>query len=164
MSAMHIQDYKGKHTYKTLGLRRGKAVLRQRTVSRKRLKVFLWIGLIALMVFLNYLVFVRLGPLGKKEITIGPILREDRKPDTFEDWFDKGYKKQQQGDLAGAAEAYTRAILLKPEEIKYVRNNRVRGQGKGSSSFGTAFSTKSVKSLICSYGASFSSIFCACAL
>lgn len=53
MGAMHIQDYKEKHTYKTLGLRRGKAVLKQRTVSRKRLKVFLWIGLIALMVFLT---------------------------------------------------------------------------------------------------------------
>jgi tetratricopeptide (TPR) repeat protein len=118
MSIMPIQDYKGRHTNKTLGLKRGKAVLKQRTVSRKRLKVFLWIGLIALMVFLNYLVFVRLGPLGKKEITIGPIFRENTKPDTFEDWFDKGYKKYQEGDLAGAAEAYTRAIMLKPEETR----------------------------------------------
>jgi tetratricopeptide (TPR) repeat protein len=113
---MHIQDYKGKHTYKTLGLKRGKAVLKKRTVSRKRIKVFVWIGLLTLVVFLNYLVFVRLGPLGKQEITIGPILEENTKPDTFEDWFDNGYQKYQEGDLAGAAEAYTKAIMLKPEE------------------------------------------------
>ena len=115
---MHIQDYKGKHTHKTLGLKKGKAVTKQRTLSRKRIKVLLWIGLVALVVFLNYLVFVRLGPLGKKEITVGPVLKENTGADTYEQWFDKGYKKYLEGDLIGAADAYTQAIMQQPNDVR----------------------------------------------
>ena len=115
---MHIQDYKGKDTHKTLGLKKGKAVTKKRAFSRKRIKVFGWIGLVVLVVFLNYLVFIRLGPLGKKEITVGPIPNENTGADTSEQWFDKGYKKYQEGDLLGAADAYTQAIMQRPDDVK----------------------------------------------
>lgn len=122
---MLIKDYKGKDTHRTLGLQRGKAAIKRETSSVKPARVFMWIGLCALVVFVNYLFLVRLGPLGKKEITIGPILRENAKPDTFEDWFDKGYKKYQEGDPVGAAEAYTKAIMLKPEETRSYFNRGI---------------------------------------
>jgi tetratricopeptide (TPR) repeat protein len=116
--AMHIQDYKGKDTYKTLGLKKGTAVTKQRSLSRKRIKVFLWIGLVVFVVFLNYLVFVRLGPLGKKEITPVPVVKENTGVHTYEHWFDRGYTKYQEGDLSGAEEAYTQAIRQKPDDVK----------------------------------------------
>jgi len=115
---MQIQDYKGKHTYKTLGLKKGKAVTKQWVLSRKRIKVFMWIGLVALVVFLNYLVFVRLGPLGKKDITAGPVLKEKTGANTYDQWFDTGYKRYQQGDLRGAAEAYTQAVMQQSDDVR----------------------------------------------
>ena len=115
---MHIQDYKGKDTQKTLGLKKGKAVTKQTALSRKRIKVFLWIALVALVIFLNYLVFVRLGPLGKKDITAGPVLKEKTGANTYDQWFDTGYKRYQQGDLKGAAEAYTQAVMQQPDDVR----------------------------------------------
>jgi len=115
---MQIQDYKGKDTHKTLGLKKGKAVTKKRAFSRKRIKVLIWIGLVALVVFLNYLVFVRLGPLGKKEITAGQILKENTGAHSFDKWFDEGHKNYQEGNLSGAEDAYTKAIMQQPEEVK----------------------------------------------
>ena len=115
---MQIQDYKGKGTHKTLGLQKGKAVTKKRAFSRKRIKVLVWIGLVALVVFLNYLVFVRLGPLGKKEITAGQILKENTGAHSFDKWFDEGHKNYQEGNLSGAEDAYTKAIMQQPEEVK----------------------------------------------
>jgi len=115
---MQIQDYKGKGTHKTLGLQKGKAVTKKRAFSRKRIKVLVWIGLVALVVFLNYLVFVHLGPLGKKEITAGQILKENTGAHSFDKWFDEGHKNYQEGNLSGAEDAYTKAIMQQPEEVK----------------------------------------------
>jgi tetratricopeptide (TPR) repeat protein len=115
---MHIQDYKGKDTQKTLGLKKGKAVTKQTALSRKRIKVFLWIALVALVIFLNYLVFVRLGPLGKKEIAPEPVAKDHTETDTYEHWFDKGYQNYQEGDLIGAIDAYTEAIMQQPDQVK----------------------------------------------
>jgi tetratricopeptide (TPR) repeat protein len=115
---MLIRDYKGKDTYKTLGLKRGKAAIKHRTSSKKTVKVCVWAGLFALVAIVNYFVFVHLGPFDKTEITIGPILRENRKPLTFEEWFDKGNKLSEDGDLAGAVHAYTKAIALSPENTR----------------------------------------------
>jgi tetratricopeptide (TPR) repeat protein len=115
---MQIQDYKGKDTHRTLGLKKGKAVTKKRPLSKKRIKLLVWIGLVALVVFLNYLVFVRLGPLGKKEITAGPVVKENTGAHTFEQWFDEGHKNYQKGDLSGAENAYTQAIMQRPDEVK----------------------------------------------
>lgn len=114
---MLIRDYKGKDTYKTLGLRRGKAAIKNETSSKKTVKVCVWTGLFALVAVVNYLVFVHLGPFGKTEITIGPVLRENTNTTTFEEWFNKGSRLHKAGDLVGAADAYTKAIALRPEDI-----------------------------------------------
>ena len=115
---MQIQDYKGKDTHRTLGLKKGKAVTKKRTFSRKRIKLLVWIGLVALVLFLNYLVFVHLAPFGKKEITPAPVVKENTGAHTFEQWFDEGYKSYQKGDLSGAEDAYTQAIMQQPDDVK----------------------------------------------
>jgi tetratricopeptide (TPR) repeat protein len=115
---MQIQDYKGRDTHKTLGLKKGKAVTKKRAFSKKRIKLFVWIGLVSLVLFLNYLVFVHLAPFGKKEITAGPVLRENTGAHTFEQWYDEGYKNYQEGDLSRAEDAYTQAIMQQPDDVK----------------------------------------------
>jgi tetratricopeptide (TPR) repeat protein len=115
---MQIQDYKGKDTQRTLGLKKGKAVTRKRAFSKKRIKLFVWIGLVALVVFLNYLVFYYLAPFGKKEITAGPVVKENAEAHTFEHWFNEGHKNYQKGDLSGAEDAYTQAIMQQPDDVK----------------------------------------------
>ena len=115
---MQIQDYKGKDTQRTLGLKKGKAVTKKRTFSRKRIKLLVWIGLVALVLFLNYLVFVHLAPFGKKEITAGPVHKENTGAYTFEQWYDEGYKNYHEGDLSSAEDAYTQAIMQQPDDVR----------------------------------------------
>jgi tetratricopeptide (TPR) repeat protein len=122
---MLIKDYKSKHTYTTLGLKRGKAAIRRETSRITPRRVFVWLGLFALVVFVNYLFFVRLGPINKKEINIDPTQEKHKKSNTFAQWFTAGYKRHQEGDLMGAAEAYTKAIILKPEEPRSYFNRGI---------------------------------------
>jgi len=113
---MPIKDYKGKQTYTTLGLKRGKAAIRREISSITPGRVFVWLGVCALVVFVNYLFFVRLGPISRKEIDASPTQKEHKGSNTFAEWFSTGYKRYQEGDLMGAAEAYTKAVILEPEE------------------------------------------------
>jgi tetratricopeptide (TPR) repeat protein len=114
---MAIRDFKGKNTYRTLGLRRGKAAIKQETSSLTPRRVCMWLGLFALVALVNYFVFVRLGPIGKSQPDLHDSKEGHKRADTFAEFFDTGYKRYQDGDLKGAIEAYTEAIALKPEEI-----------------------------------------------
>jgi len=120
-----IKDYKSKHTYTALGLKRGKAAIRREISPITPRRVFVWLGLFALVVFVNYLFFVRLGPINKKETNIDPTQEKHKKSNTFAQWFITGYKRHQEGDLMGAAEAYTKAIILKPEEPRSYLNRGI---------------------------------------
>jgi tetratricopeptide (TPR) repeat protein len=124
---MAIKDYKAKDAGITLGLNRGKAAIKRETSSKTITpgRVFRWLGLFGLVVLVNYLFFVHLGPLKEKEIKIAPTLTGHKRSNTFEKWFDKGYKRYQEGDLAGAVEAYTEAIILRPEEIRSYFNRGI---------------------------------------
>lgn len=122
---MPLKDYKDKKTYRTLGLKRGKASIKREISSVTPGRIFIWLGLFGLVVFINYIFFVHLEPIKEKEIKIGPTLEEHKSSDTFADWFDKGYKKYQEGDLMGAADAYTKAIILKPEETRSYFNRGI---------------------------------------
>lgn len=115
---MPIKDYKDKDIYRALGLRRGKSAIKREISSITPGRVFLWLGLFAMIVFVNYLFFVHLKPINEKEIKIGPILKEHKSSDISADWFDNGYKKFQEGDFIAAADAYTKAIILKPDETR----------------------------------------------
>jgi tetratricopeptide (TPR) repeat protein len=122
---MPIKDYKGKETYTTLGLKRGKAAIKRGTSPIKPRRVLMWLGLCALVVFVNYVVFVRLNPISKKETNANPTPKQNKDSNTFAEWFDAGYKRYQEGDLMGAAEAYTKAIILKPEEPRSYFNRGI---------------------------------------
>ena len=122
---MLIKDYKGKDTHRTLGLRRGKAAIKREISSITPGRVFLWLGLFAMIVFVNYLFFVHLKPIKEKEIKIEPILKEHKSSDTSIDWFDNGYKKFQEGDFIAAADAYTKAIILKSEKTRSYFNRGI---------------------------------------
>ena len=115
---MLIKDYKGKDIYSALGLRRGKAAIKREISSITPGRVFMWLGLFAMIVFVNYLFFVHLKPINEKEMKIEPILKEHKSSDTSADWFDNGYKKFQEGDFIAAADAYTKAIILEPRETR----------------------------------------------
>jgi tetratricopeptide (TPR) repeat protein len=119
---MAIMDFKGKNTYRTLGLRRGKAAIKREASSLTPKRVCLWLGLFALVVLVNYFVFVRLGPIAKKRPNLYDIKEEHKRADAFAECFDTGCKRYQEGDLKGAIEAYSEAIARKPEEIRsYVK-------------------------------------------
>jgi len=122
---MVIKDFKGKDTYRTLGLRRGKAAIKRETSPFTLKRVYAWTALFALVVLVNYFVFVHLNPIGKKG-SIPPTIKEGHKrADTFAEYFDVGCKRYQEGDLKGAVEAYTEAIALKPEEIRSYFNRGI---------------------------------------
>lgn len=122
---MAIKDFKGKDTIRTLGLRRGKAAIKRETSSLTPKRVCMWLGLFALVALVNYFVFVRLGPIGKKEPMLHDTKEGHKRADTFAEWFDTGCKRYQEGDLKGAIEAYTEAIALKPEEIRSYFNRGI---------------------------------------
>jgi tetratricopeptide (TPR) repeat protein len=115
---MTIKDFKGKDAYRTLGLRRGKAAIKRETSLLTPKRACMWLGLFALVVLVNYFVFVRLEPIGKKEPRLRHIKEGHKRADTFAECFDAGCKRHREGDLKGAIEAYTEAIALKPEEIR----------------------------------------------
>jgi tetratricopeptide (TPR) repeat protein len=118
LNVMVIKDYKSKDTHRNLGLRRGKTAIKKETSSITPVRIGIWAALFALVAFVNYVVFLRLEPINKKGLKIGPAQEERNRADTFAEWFDKGCKKHQEGELRGAVEAYTEAIVLKPEEIR----------------------------------------------
>jgi tetratricopeptide (TPR) repeat protein len=122
---MAIRDFKGKNMYRTLGLRRGKAAIKRETSSLTPKRVCMWLGLFAMVALVNYFVFVRLGPIGKKETNLHDRKEGHKRADTFAECFDTGYKRYQDGDLKGAIEAYTEAIALKPEEIMAYANRGI---------------------------------------
>lgn len=115
---MAIQDFKSKDTYRTLGLRKGKGAFKRETSSPMPKRVFIWLGLFAIVALVNYFVFVHLEPIGQKGPKPRDIFRGHKRADTFAEWFDTGCKRYQVGDLEGAIEAYTEAIALKPGEIR----------------------------------------------
>ena len=125
VNAVPMKDYKGKETYRALGLKRGKAAIKRETSPIRPARVFMWLGLCALVVFVNYLFFVRLGPISKKETNADPTPKQHKGSNTFAQWFNTGYKRYQKGDLMGAAEAYTKAIILKPEEPRSYFNRGI---------------------------------------
>jgi len=122
---MAIMDFKGKNTYHTLGLRRGKAAIKRETSPFTPKRVCLWLGLFALVALVNYFVFVRLGPIGSKGPDLHDIKEGQKRADAFAECFDTGCKRYQEGDLKGAIEAYSEAIALKPEEIRPYVNRGV---------------------------------------
>ncbi len=122
---MAIKDYKGKDTYRTLGLRRGKAAIKRETSPLTPKRVFMWLVLFALVALVNYFVFVHLRPIDKKGATLHDIKEGHKRADTFAEWFDTGCKRYQEGDLKGSIEAYTEAIALKPEEIRSYFNRGI---------------------------------------
>jgi len=122
---MAIKDYKDKKSYRTLGLKKGKAAIKREISSLTPERVFMWLGLFGLVVFVNYLFFVHLGPSDEKETRRGLTLREHIRSDTLEEWFDKGYRRYQEGDLEGAVEAYTEAIIHRPEETSSYFNRGI---------------------------------------
>ena len=121
---MPIKDYKGKHTDRTLGLKRGKAAIKREISPITPGRVFMWLGLFAIVVVVNYIFFVHIKPINEKEIKITPQ-QDNKGSDTFAELFDKGYKRYKEGDLMGAAEAYTKAISLKPEEVRSYFNRGI---------------------------------------
>ena len=122
---MAINDFKGKDTYRTLGLRRGKAAIKGKTSPLTPKRVCMWLGLFALVALVNYFVFVHLGPIDKKGHKLHDSKEGHQRADTFADRFDTGCKRYQEGDLKGAIEAYTEAIALKPEEIRSYFNRGI---------------------------------------
>lgn len=114
---MVIKDYKGKETYGKLGLKRGKAAIRSKMRSATpRRTTFLWLGLFALVILVNYLFFVHLGPLNEKEPKGRPPLGGNTESHTYEEWFNRGSERYLEGDLNGAARAYGEAVILNSEE------------------------------------------------
>ena len=115
---MVIKDYKGKNSNQTLGLKRGKAALKKDASSLTPKKIVMWVALFGLVFFINYLCFVHLRPTEKKEIARKDTLNEHTTPDTHVQWLDKGYKRYHEGNLMQALEAFNKAIILNPKEIK----------------------------------------------
>ncbi len=122
---MVVKDYKGKHTYRRLGLQRGKAVIKRESSSITPGRIGMWLGLFGLVVFVNYLFLVHLGPLSKKETKTAPTVQGSKRAGTFTDWFDKGYERYQEGALMEAVEAYTKAIILMPKESRAYFNRGI---------------------------------------
>jgi len=122
---MAIRDFKGKNTYRTLGLRRGKAAIKGETSTLTPKRVCLWLALFALVALVNYFVFVRLGPIDKKGLNLHDIKEGHKRADAFAECFDTGCKRYQERDLKGAIEAYSEAIALKPEEIRSYGNRGI---------------------------------------
>ena len=115
---MVIKDYKGKNSDRTLGLKRGKSAIKQETSSRTPGKIVMWVALFGLVFVINYLFFVHLEPINKKEINRGLTPKEHTMPDTIAEWLDKGYKRYQEGNLIQAVEAFSKAIILNPKETR----------------------------------------------
>jgi tetratricopeptide (TPR) repeat protein len=124
-NVMAIKDYKGEDTYRSLGLRKGKAVIKREASPLTPKRLCMWLGLFALVAFVNYFVFVHLRPLHNKGPKLHQIKEWHKRADTFAECFDTGSKRYQEGDLKGSVEAYTEAISLKPEEIRSYFNRGI---------------------------------------
>jgi len=125
IKTMVIKDYKGNNSDRTLGLHRGKSAIKRETSSPTPRKIVMWVAVFGLVFFINYLFFVHLKPINKKEINRELTPREHNMPDNIAEWFDKGYKRYEEGDLQRAIEAYTKAIILKPEETRSYFNRGI---------------------------------------
>lgn len=119
-----MKDYKDKQTYIRLGLKKGKAAIRTGNSSNVKKKILTWFGLFLLVFIINYLFFIRFGPANIKGI-IGPGQKNHKKSHTSTDWFHEGSKMYQEGNLTGASEAYTKAIVLRPENSKIYLNRGI---------------------------------------
>jgi len=115
---MVIKDYKGKNSDRTLGLKRGKSAIKRETSSLTPRKIIMWGALFGLVFFINYLFFVHLEPINKKEIDRRLIPKGHTMPDTIAEWLDKGYKRYQEGNLMQAVESFSKAISLNPKETR----------------------------------------------
>ena len=118
INAMVIKDYKGKNSDRTLGLKRGKAAIKRETSSLTPGKIVVWVAVFGLVFFINYLFFVHLKPINKKEINRDLTPKEHNMPDTIAELLDKGNKRYQEGNLVQAIEAFSKAINLNPKETK----------------------------------------------
>jgi len=115
---MVIKDYKGKNSDRTLGLKRGKSAIKRETSSLTPGKIVMWVALFGLVFFINYLFFVHLEPINKREINRGLTPREHNMSDNIAEWFDKGYNRYQEGNLMKAVEAFSKVITLNPKETR----------------------------------------------
>jgi tetratricopeptide (TPR) repeat protein len=114
---MPIKDYKNKNTYSKLGLKKGKAAIKREVSPITPGRIFLWSGLFALVIFVNYLAFVHMGSIDRKEIKMSPVPKERKESGNFMEQLLKAHRSYQGDDLKKAAEAYTKAIGIKPEDI-----------------------------------------------
>jgi len=112
-----IKDYKNKSKSSRLGLKRGRTAIRREISSVTLGRIFLWSGLFALVVFVNYIVFVHTGSVSRREMKVSPVPKERKESDDFIEQFLEAYQSYQDDDLKKAAEAYTKAINIKPEDI-----------------------------------------------
>jgi len=123
---MVIKDYKGKKSTRTLGLKRGRAAIKQEASSVTPGKIIMWAALFGLVFFINYFFFVHLKLINKKEINRGLTSREHKMPDNISEWLDEGCKRYQEGNLERALEAFSKAIIINPEEtIAYLDRGMV---------------------------------------
>lgn len=88
-------------------------------------KIFMWLVLFGLVFFINYLFFVQLKPINKKGINRRLTQKEHEMPNNFKEWFDKGYKRYQEGNLVKAAEAFSKSITLNPGEARSYLNRGI---------------------------------------
>jgi hypothetical protein len=116
--AMLKRDYKGKGSDRTLGLKRGKAAIKRETSSVTARKILMWVVLFCLVFFINYLFFVHLNPIKKKQINSRISPREHTMPGNSKEWFDEGYKNYQEGNPEKAVEAFSKVISINSKEAR----------------------------------------------
>ena len=114
---MSIKDYKRKSAYTTLGLKRGRAAIKRETSPVTYRKIFIWLGLFALIVFVNYMVFVNMRSISREKVNMSTTPKNHKESGNFTEQFHQAYQSYQDGDLEKAAEVYTKAITLKPDDI-----------------------------------------------
>jgi len=120
-----MKDYKDRNTYIKLGLRKGKSAIKTGKVVDIKRKTLLWVGLFLMVFIVNYLFFIHFKPL-KTESIDGLKMKNHKSPLSFEDWFEKGCNLQEEGNLIGAYDAYSKAINLRPEDSNiYVKRGVV---------------------------------------
>lgn len=120
-----MRDYKDKNSYSKLGLRKGKPGVKTGRRLDLKTRIFIWVGLFFMVFIINYLFFMHFKPLRIQGI-------EGIEPDNykssavFESWVEKACDLQEQGDLTGAYEAFSKAIRERPEESSaYVKRGVV---------------------------------------
>jgi len=125
INAMVIKDYKGKNSDRTLGLKRGKAAIKRETSSLTPGKIVVWVAVFGLVFFINYLFFVHLKPINKKEINRDLTPKEHNMPDTIAEskaYLDRGIAYSNMGMYDKAINDFTTLIALNPDYAEAYNN------------------------------------------